>query len=991
MKKNRIVNAASGILSVIAIVGCGLKGNTDIQTNNKEGCIKWDNFANKIGTLTCADAAPVTDKNAIKVNLGDVPKNLKPDGLRYNEVSNDVANYIKQMIPKTQATEIVSIKKLADVLKDAGFQDHFDTEKYKDKIDSIPFYERDILDSRGKVSAIGTYNDLSEIKSLSGIDKDSKFKIYGTTNGRIDKSKIAQGTVYVLTYKLYKSNQNYSAIISIPDINDKTKKVPLMMYAHGGDAGISFRNIATILQDNLSKAIVAAPSFPGEAICSITTIGGNAKNNYQRSCGNALGNKIDPAVIAEGDRSPIDDDVNALLGLHNAISSLSQNNIKVTGKNEATFIPNLKNLLGFYSDIDLINSITGPQTIGAADSRGGATLMAAIGRTGFILKGVFEKLNSNEGFDLSILMNMPKPALFSSAALYYSPSSLLVGSFKVLTQYMMNGNINETSSYNALPMVPDLKNNSYFTNYRNAPIGQDQEQLNELVGWMAASDIIYLAPFMSVGMQNWGANLDFLGEAANPEVGKLLAAIGSMQLDPRDDNIKISSTLGSLFIELSKPISANDPKSILNYFAERLSKGKDLELLSLLLGKNDELTTKEIIKFLNVLGDQKFGLKSIANGLIGNSNNVNGQDLYVKSLLKIFSASERLKKTTGFNLFDADSLGNLFVYFGFTSGLISADLSEEPLNQIKIRADNIINKLIEIVIYQKNISELDFSFLTKEIKPLFKKTMAERKSSPGSIIFLHATQDAVVPFMQSVIAKNAMDSVFDAVYGTPVPGFDNPLIINRIPALGSQLFTFQPDQKFYNVAVDGKACLSKNTDGTIPLNYSPSLNKCFGNNPFAGNGDGTLAHGDSAIGTSHLVNGSLQKFNYNDNKAIVQNLLLYGEANLPSSFPSSFRINNQFALFNLAYKKARSIDNYYKVDLDCKSLGTIKTGVCYLANSSSSSSSPLFNRTILLDAPQKASMFDGGWDATAQNSKMTPADIFSAWMDSSVQKSLNIN
>lgn len=986
MKKNRIVLATSGILSVLAIVGCSFKGNTDMQTDSKVNCTKWDNFANKMGMQTCAQAVPATNKDALVASLKVVPTNLKPDGLKYHEVSEAAASYIKKMIPKTQATEVVSIKKLADVLKEAGFTDQLEK---NDKIISVPYYTRD-----------GSYQDLSGIKSLSGINDRSEYKIYGTTHGIVDESKIAEGTVYVLTYKLNGSSQKYSSIISIPNkLSDK--KVPLMMYAHGGDAGISFRNMATILQDNLKKSIVAAPSFPGEPICSIMTIGGSIKNNFQRSCGDALGNKMDPAVYAEGNRSPLDDDVNAFLGLHNAISKLAQDQIYITGTNEENFVDDLKKSLAFYSDIPLVNSIAGPQTIGAADSRGGATLMAAVGRTGIMLEQALKG-----GLDFANFASMPRPALFSSAAVYYSPSSLLVGSFRLLTQYMMSGNINATSAYNALPMIPDLKNNPYFTNYRNAPIGQDQKELNELVGWAAVSDIVYLAPYLSVGMQNWSVALGSLGSKVNEEIGKLLADIGSIQLDAENDpTTTISNTLGSYFIALSKPVSKTDPKSMLNYFADSLRdtaqnpptgepkkcnfetdptnktscsiynilvNGQDaVSIMGMSIPKLDPFIKPEEVlsfaSFLDTLGKNGLGLYDFLDPKQKNK---------IKVIFNIL-ANPDIKKIP------MDKMESFVVFLSSATLVTVLEGSPNLQEAIGVAIGSLINlssNMDKIKLLLPTLEEK----LKEELKPLLTKIMTQRKSSPGSIIFMHATQDTIVPFTQSIIAKNAMDTVFDSVYGTPATGFHNPLIDYGIPALGSQLFTFQPDQKFYNVAVgskssDGNTCFSKNADGTIPTNYSSLADKCFGNYSLTERGDGTLAHGDSAVGTSRLVNAS-----YRAEGVDPQDLLLYGTSNPEQNILTQFTKFNE--AYNLVNPKGGSFTFY---STNC---GAIKTGICYLWNADKEdSSNPLFNRTMLMDVRQKTSMFDGGWDSTAQESQITPSDIFSAWMDSSAKKSLTFN
>ncbi len=456
----RIVYSVSSFLSCLAIVGCNFKGNTDMQRQSNINCQKWDAFATKVGIQTCDEAYDTTRPKAELVSyLSKVPDHYKPSGSNYLNVEKNVSQYVAQMFDKVKATEIVSIEKLATVLKQANYAQQFTENKSKTFI-AIPYFERDKKDQPA------SYKDLSEIKTSSAINSNSEFAIFKTVEGFVNSQK-AEGTVYVLKYKLIGSDQIYSALMTIPKDIKNINDLPLMVYAHGGDAGLSFRNMATILQDNLGKAVVIAPTYPGEPICSVTTLGGTEKMQFQRKCVDENGNIISPALAAEGQKSPIDNDVVALLGLHNAVVNLVLNPkfIKQDKTDETKNVSNiLKQNLAFYVP-PAVNpfaaKLFGPKTIGISDSRGGATLMAAIGRSGIYLKNML-----STGLTNINLSDINLPPLFSASAHYYSPSSLLVGPFRVITQYMIAGDIRETSVYNQLPMIPDMKNNAYFTKSR---------------------------------------------------------------------------------------------------------------------------------------------------------------------------------------------------------------------------------------------------------------------------------------------------------------------------------------------------------------------------------------------------------------------------------------------------------------------------------------------------------------------------------------------
>ncbi|APJ04007.1 hypothetical protein [Silvanigrella aquatica] len=293
MKKNRAIYVAS-IASTLAMVGCGFKGNTNMQDYSTDIGTKWDALANQIGTHTVAEAPDVlSNRGQITENLKQAPTNFNPTkgGDKYKENKKFAVDYVNKNITKSQATEIVSIRKLSDLLGE-------ELTKENANVTAVPYIER---------ASFAKINDLSGIKTLSGINHNSEFQIAGTLNGKISNKNKAEGTAYVITYKLDNSAHNYTAIVTIPK-NNKNEKLPLMMYAHGGDAGLSFSNMATVMQNNLRRAIVAAPAFPGEPICSITTQGGSEKNSFKRSCVNYNGDvqlKVAQKKIVSKDRVSI--------------------------------------------------------------------------------------------------------------------------------------------------------------------------------------------------------------------------------------------------------------------------------------------------------------------------------------------------------------------------------------------------------------------------------------------------------------------------------------------------------------------------------------------------------------------------------------------------------------------------------------------------------------------------------------------------------------
>ncbi|WP_158999623.1 hypothetical protein [Pigmentibacter ruber] len=985
----RIVYSVSSFLSCLAIVGCNFKGNTDMQKEGKINCQKWDAFAAKVGVPGCDQAVPATDKAGLVKNLSEMPQNFVAGSAKYAEVTKLVQNYVSQIGAKTQATEIVSVKKLADVLVEAGFADQL-TEVTKPEFISIPYYERDKV----------TPTDLSAIKTLSGINKDSKFKIYSTKEGKVDTSDFAEGTAYVLIYKLNGSDQKYSSIVTIPDKKSDDEKFKVIMYAHGGDAGISFRNIATILQNNLGKGIVAAPSFPGEPICSITTIGGSVENNFIRSCGDAKGNVIKAAVTGEGVKSPLDNDVNAFLGLHNAISRMAFSMKPLIVKSNIDSDFNLN--LDYYSNNNLLlQMLTGPKTIGVSDSRGGATLLAAIGRTGIMLKSTLEG-----GLGNIDLKNPPILPLFSSAGLFYTPSTLLIGSFRIVTQNMLAGNIYDTSILNALPMIPDLKKNSYITDYRIAPIGQDQQVLDKLVGWIAASDIVFLSPYISVGMQNWNVTISEITRTFNSVLFPKLKNDEKFKpiLDFLEGLVsdKLTADNSLLLMINDSIISANQNKVNVkecNYLADVTIPGNNSCSIYNILVKGQKsvklgdkivpeikplINEDEVENFTNFISDFDNAIKNL---LI--SNEADKFTILTNLLISASVYKIPLDKLTdiinfiGASLYSAKEFPQLS--FNNPSVELKASIIKNLLNLGKL--DESLKKFISTLPEEQKKNPLSVI-----LKPYLDILMKERKSSPGSIIFLHSTQDGVVPYTQSLIAKKAMDTVFDAVYGsTQIP--NNPLTSFNIPAVGSQLFAFQPEDRFYTINLgektsDGGVCSALGYDGNAATNYNPDVKKCFGKMELNKSHDGTFAHGDTAVRTARLISEPLNAMSYNVNKSDIINSLLYGNQSKINNAYST-NINTQLITFNFAYNLANKKENaniFYSTDCTDP-----KTGIRYLFNAcpASGSNFPLFNRTLFQDGLQKDAIVDGRWEQKNKTSSLTPTDIFTLWMESAAKEASN--
>ncbi len=1065
MIKKRILVTTSCFFSSLALVGCGGKKNIDMQTSDTHLDARWNVLANQIGLPTSDKMPSSNDPEFMKLmsdQLSKIPEKFLPsaneiDHAKYLENRKSVNEYVAKMAQKITATEIISFEKLSVAAKNRKV-DYLDYDSVSQKDPSkyaLPYLERgdDKTDKKASVN-------LSNINTPSGLDQDSEFNFYGTEKGDLDKTKITKGTAYVLKYRLA-DNNIYTAIITIP--KDKVK-VPLMLYAHGGDTGISFREIATLLQDNLNNYIVAAPAFPGEPICSVDKATGKRDTSFKRYCVDNEGKEIDPAVEAIGEKSPLENDVVATLGLHSALKRISLGELELNNDIiKEFFVGGEKNnpKLEFYVDDSYVKDnkvpsflnsfkptlqkIAGPKTVATASSRGGATMLAAIGRSGIMIQQAFEKKDLD-------FENLIVPPLFSSVATYYAPTSLLMGKFRILFRDVMNGTVPETSQYNALPMITDLMNNQYFSNFRNSDLATNQKELNKLIGFLGASDVTYLAPYISVATQNWTNNLNNILDLkklieANPDefanmIQKTLGTLGSQNIGTDASLVHLSQKIRGIVDLLTMRLTISDKvvsdKSFLQhmiafssdhknnnqciYIAEFTFSG-DCSFFGMIrkgfvnnfdesaslppLFKSDEEFNK-FLEFIQVLVNRDIILDKLMNALEGKKENS-------ISLNEFQLLLEVIEKVTVFMQNGSDILKHLENSLTYVSMNVGKKTSGEPA----IPFDEYFKKLDknEIVAIDQTLTIVsgikgDLSSLKNKIKlkELIEAPknyiMAYRKASPGSILLMHNTQDQVVDHTQSVVAKIAFDTVFTMSFGMGAKNFE--LNFKNIPPVGSQFIAFQPEEKFYTVPLRTKyledqsaKCSDEKNDKDVYENsgYNENLKRCFDKR-------NNLAHNDPAFLTGKVINTHLQMADPSlTNEAMVQ-AFKYGY----DKVNSGTKLSDQLALVNTLSKEN-------KLFLKCNLFqepSFIKDANCFVFGaeviSSAKENIPLFTKTFKQDVSSlsykllskgkslneamvesEAIFCFGNWSKDAEeHDSMTPTDVMSMWLKTSAKATLTV-
>lgn len=543
-KKSRFLGVVCILSGLSVATSCGIRDTNTNMTVPTSGVFqsKWNGFADVLGMHHLEDMPDLTNHKAMEKELSTPPENFQLADDAHNQrqyalVAQTVAGYILAQEPFMQNKKVLSLEPYANVLKQS------DASAAQVVPMAIPTKQRN-----------GNWVDLSAVKTFSGLDQNSFFKIYPTINGNVlqDDSKAVCGHVYLMTYETPSNGQNalYRALVSVPapcnGVADQNQ-YPLMVFAHGGDAGLTFKEMATLLQENLGKFVVAAPVYPGEPLCTGAFFQGDQSNGYARSCLDKNNNLTEPSIPALGTKSPTRDDTNGLIAMVDAITQMS-NPQEPANQDKISFgVNNIfydqahdRSLIPFNDD----QKMFGLKSIAVADSRGGATLLAAIGRVGVL----FALQNGSRGD------GNYHPALtnFSGLSLVAAPTSLLVGQFRILVQNFVQGKVFE--GLLRLPMVPEL--NNYFKDYRDAEIGSDQEQaeLMNLVGWLGATDMTYLTPYVSIAVRNWTALS--LGVSAP---GSIVMLHGTQdKIVPFTESLIVKKGMDTLFANIYGPSANHD-------------------------------------------------------------------------------------------------------------------------------------------------------------------------------------------------------------------------------------------------------------------------------------------------------------------------------------------------------------------------------------------------------------------------------------------------
>ncbi len=552
MKLNTKIILSSLVLS-FGLISCQSKESKNLTVPENGLDPRINNFFNAVGlpleelNADNPDAVQEDLSRVAKLFVNDMSgeKSLTKDGALVEDASSrpffslakNVGAYFASQMWKTQITSTEDVK-FFSLSQDVN--DTHSNIKYKSDMFNLP------------AVFLNPYGNKTDPKNYLGSIMQGK---YGKLNPQTHEF-FPLSQFFIMEYKLRNGTgaksgegvRTYHALVSVPVQllqPNNTKQARLVMYSHAGDFGTSASDLVTQLNTKLSEFVVVAPVFPGEPLCtqmSIQTMGCmrlDAENNLVPDNFGKFNNPYAPEIAFNSilpikyPRSPLDEDINALLGAHNAVSRVmvtplkTENPIYNVSTQKSLLLPlqhpeelinPFQDLNSEYSGARMVPTNMAPQTIGLAASRGGGVLLAAIGRMGFFMNGASYDTQFPHSVDDNGTSFEFQYPLFNTAAALYSPVSILTGKLRLMTIMVMK---NDIESIAAIPMVTDLVKNKYFANYRNDPtpftniqkvtvledgsLAPATDSLTQLATFIASNDITFLAPFVSSGLQNWNS------------------------------------------------------------------------------------------------------------------------------------------------------------------------------------------------------------------------------------------------------------------------------------------------------------------------------------------------------------------------------------------------------------------------------------------------------------------------------------------------------
>lgn len=352
------------------------------------------------------------------------------------------------------------------------------------------------------------------------------------------KAKNASGLdidadIYVMTYRLQKNKQGdpesqaRTGLMTVPRkaADAANPSYPIMMYGHGGDTGLEYKEIASVLSDLQTSYMILAPTFPGEPLLDV---------DHEKTVGKSI---------------PWKNDVDEFLGMHDCIVNYNQHQVytQLAPLMGGSFTPDASFDSMVIKTTEEVRTVLNPMLIGpgvpdvspftlnlqtyknyfnfpatsvaVGSSRGGLVASLALAKIGAminVLKGT--QVTDASGAKISLLdgfLNRKMPfqfanemgkalnadkfgfsfPMFTGLSTIGAPSSVTIGSFQVVLEQVVRGN-GETTVAKHRPGIRKLLH--IFDEYLDGSRSVDDAKYEIIL-----RDLTYLAPLSIAALKNW--------------------------------------------------------------------------------------------------------------------------------------------------------------------------------------------------------------------------------------------------------------------------------------------------------------------------------------------------------------------------------------------------------------------------------------------------------------------------------------------------------
>ncbi|RZA15301.1 MAG: hypothetical protein EOP10_26625 [Proteobacteria bacterium] len=387
--------------------------------------------------------------------------------------------------------------------------------------------------------------------------------------------------VYMMKYKLKGDTEFRSSILTVPvtppagvptvSVQNETAGAngyPLIMYAHAGNGGLAYEEIAQSLGLLQSAYIIAAPVFPGEPLC----------NSYDKGTTTCTLANIKTAAV--GTSLPYENDATDLLGLHDCVKTFAAGAAKATSTGTEDLGAKILKISGaaqtaFATSNPIKAAAAGaPVTIVAGLGRGAAVAGLALARAG-AYNTVFG--GTDTAAITALATKGVKPSMFSCSLMAAPQASFVTGFNRLYLDYWVRGTSNALNAQilEASEMIPGFRAiHAKFSAIRaNAALSEEQK-VDAIVAYSKSIDLVNQTYLMHFGLQNFGKYLtaERIGtadEAAKTSAALTLknaqgAALVMHGIQDRIANISNSALLTNIGVRISSNLQTPETGAAVN-------------------------------------------------------------------------------------------------------------------------------------------------------------------------------------------------------------------------------------------------------------------------------------------------------------------------------------------------------------------------------------------------------------------------------------------